>query len=134
MRELQMAPAQSADSLIVEIGRALLADRNYRGGDWSAIALAATLDGGRKSLFGYAYLPDGSWTAMTPGDARRVINLLRDLQETMQADGKGAWRQCLVQLKREDMKINLAFEYDDPQRWKVTPGNLRETVEALRPR
>jgi hypothetical protein len=129
-----MAPADSADTLIIEIGQALLADRNYRTNDWSAIALVATLDDGRKSLFGYSYLPDGSWQATTPDDARRIVNLLRDLREATQVSGKGPWRQCLVQVKRADMKLNLMFEYDDPQRWTVTPANMTEMVEALRPR
>jgi hypothetical protein len=128
------ARTANADALIMQVGRAVLADASYQGADWSALTLVATFDQGRKSLFGYTYMAGGAWKAVTPSDARRVINLLRDLREAMrEADGKAPWRQCRVQIKRADMKINLAFEYDDPQRWMVTPANMADMVEALRP-
>jgi hypothetical protein len=40
----------------------------------------------------------------------------------------------LFQFNRRNNKVNADFEYDDTDRWKVTPNNLDPMIEELRPK
>ncbi|MEM9625300.1 MAG: hypothetical protein AAGA21_03640 [Pseudomonadota bacterium] len=123
-----------ADELIVEIGRAVLLDERYRNEDWSGIALVGSFAHGRESMHGYVYRTDGSWTGCIPADPEDdILDKMLDLKRVM-AEEKGAvCHQCLVQVSRTKQDVNVKFEYDDPQRWSVTPANLEQMVETLRP-
>lgn len=119
------------DRLMTEIGQTVLGDANYVERDWIGIALVFRLFN-RTNMSGYVYDRDGEWEAETPSsfDVLRTAQLLR---EAMAAAGKGEWKTCLVQIKRPGPKLTIDFDYDDVDRWAITPGNLLERVEDLRP-
>ena len=41
--------------------------------------------------------------------------------------------KILVQLSRASGTYEVTFEDDDPARWKVTPANIEQISEELRP-
>src|SRR3546814_10871397 len=62
-------------------------------------------------------------------DLDATIDKAIDLSQAMRADGKEAWKACLIQITRPGPKLNADFEYDDPARWNITPANLRRSEE-----
>jgi len=121
-----------ADRTLTELGQQIIADPRYAGQDWQGITVVIQVEP-RQRMFGYIYRPDGSWTAGMP-DLDATIDKAIDLSQAMRADGKEAWKACLIQITRPGPKLNADFEYDDPARWNITPANLRQKVEELRPR
>ena len=120
----------AALALVREVGTLILAHERYRD-DWRSLALVGNFSGGRENLYGYVYGPGAAWEARLPGI--EVLRLLRRLNDAM-ADASGRrWQRCLIQMRRDDPEIGIAFEYDDPQRWSVSPDTVARDVLALRP-
>jgi len=119
------------DRTLTELGRLIVAGPDYAGHDWRGIAVVIQIEP-RKRLFGYMYLSDGSWTAAIP-EPRPAIEKALALAEAMRVEGKAGWKTCLIQISAPDGRMKVDFEYDNPARWDVTPANLEERVEALRP-
>lgn len=125
---------QMADEEVVELGKLVATHEAYKDLDWKGIALVGDFAGGQRSMFGYVYLNDGDWEAKLPRDSgRTVMKALRQLHDAMAKKNDAAWQQCLLQIDHDSMSVNIKFEYDDPQRWSVTPANLEQMVAELRP-
>jgi hypothetical protein len=122
----------AADRVLHELGQLVIADEEFAGKDWQGIALVIQVEP-RKRLFGYRYKADGGWEGATPA-GRPAILKARELADAMKVEGKDGWKTCLVQISRPGPSIEIDFEYDDPNRWDVTPANLKTRVEELRPR
>ena len=113
--------------------RALI--ENLRGAreDWASLAMVIDLRAGRVSgTHGYAYSPDGTVSAVAsrpsgigPAVAAHLQSSERPEQEPPLA--------ILVQLDRVSGTYVMTFEDDDPARWKVTPANLEQISQELRP-
>lgn len=119
------------DRQVTELGRAILGDANYVVRDWVGIALVFRL-WSRTNMMGYVYDRDGEWEAETP-ESFDVLRMAQDLRAAMAASGKGEWKTCLLQISQPGPKLVINFDYDDVDRWAITPANLRERVEELRP-
>ena len=115
----------------------ILEDERTRAVEWDSIALVMRMANGQKGMHGYRFHGD-DWAAFLPGSFD-VIRLMKRLQTSMaQAEGR-EWHQALVHLTRTDggeARIDVEFEYDDPQRWSVGKASLdlASFAESLRPK
>lgn len=123
----------AADLALQELGQSVMTDERLADTPWQAIALVIQIEP-RRSLFGYRYHEDGNWRADTPAAARQTLEKARALAEAMRVPGRTMWKACLLQISRPGPKLKADFEYDDPSRWNITPANLKQRVEELRPR
>jgi len=121
-----------ADMLIEQIGGMIIADERYADRKWSAISVVAVLDGGSSQVSGYSYDLQGQAHAGAPRNTN-LHDLFVELQAVTQVDGQSPWKTCLVQIKREELKTRIEFEYDDAARWKVTPKTLNIMPARLKP-
>lgn len=128
-----MEDSARATDLIHEIGAMIVQDPRYAGRSWASISLVTILDGGSRRMSGFYYDADGEPTPENPGN-RQIFDKFRELQAVTRNPGGREWKSALVQIKRETMGITIDFEYDDPQRWKVTPSNIDTKPEELRPK
>ena len=123
------APAE-ADQLIQEIGKIIVTSEKYQD-EWTSLAIVGNFKNGRRNQYGYVYTSDGDWEGRTSGIP--TLKLMKRLNEVMaEATGK-RWHRCLVQIKRADMDMNIQFEYDDPDRWSVSPATVERDALALKP-
>ena len=119
--------------MIHEIGVMIVQDAQADNQNWDALAVVSTLDGSSQ-LSGYAY--DRAGTA-TPAAITNfgLFDKFKELREaTREGEAGRLWKSALVQIRRADMKVMVDFEYDDPMRWEVTPGNFTTLPEELRPK
>jgi hypothetical protein len=132
----QGQPAQGdlerATDLMQEIGGLVVGDERYAGEPWASIALVTMIDGPVQRFHGFWYDAAGEATPGFPRN-RDLLDKFRELQAVAR-NGERTWKTALVQIRRDDMQITVDYEYEDPQRWKVTPLNLEAMREALRPR
>lgn len=100
---------------------------------WRSLAIVFTLGASSRSNFGYCYTGEGEddWEAFTIRSAPLYDELAR-LRQILKDESGGEWRQALFQIIRQTRELKLNFAYDET-RWKVTPGNLKEMIAALRP-
>ncbi|MFE3798344.1 hypothetical protein [Nocardia tengchongensis] len=123
---------EDASEILISIGELILGDPEYHDTPWNAFTLVVDLDRG-SSVYGYAYADDGSWQGACPG-ARDVLDRAVDLRAAMSEPGKRDWKLCVIQVSRSDPRVTADFEYKSTKRWKVTPANVYDTAEKLRPR
>jgi hypothetical protein len=128
-----MEDVGKATDLIHEIGSMIVSDERYAGTAWESIALIITLDGSVQSKSGFFWQDGGK---ASPGYPRNpaMLDKFEELQAATRNPGGREWKSALVQIKRDTMKITIDYEYDDVSRWKVTPMNIDQMREDLRPR
>lgn len=112
--------------------RALIENMRGAGDDWSSLAMVIEISGGRVSgTHGYAYSPDGTASAVAsrPSGIKPAVDAL--LESGYQPGAVPL--KILVQFDRDSGRYDLTFENEDASRWKVTPANIDQISEALRP-
>ncbi len=89
-------------------------------------------DGEVSSTYGYAYDASGNWTAISfkPREVRPRVNAYR---EWLRLEGDKGFIKMLFQFNRETRKVKAEFEYDNADRWKITPENVDAMIDELRP-
>ena len=120
-----------ADAILRKLGAAIAADARYADRDWASIAIVAIIEPGVRQVSGYRFEAMGEAEPGTPRN-REIDALFSELQEATQVDGKGPWKSAVFKLQRAGMRYSVDFEYDNPTRWKVTPGDMDQKIAALR--
>lgn len=119
------------DELIQLIGEEIYNSEKVSQRDWESLSLVFDLSSSSVSNSGFLY-QNGS---IVPISVRsfRLAEYVQELHEVTEVDGKERWKQCLVQIRKKDGAIKLDFEYNDADRWSITPANRLEMRESLRP-
>jgi len=121
------------DELMHLIGKAVVNDEKIISVKWSAIAVSAIIRESSTDMNGFMYDEFGNSKPNTPRD-RDIRSMLRHLKQAMvEKNGGEAWKACLIQITKKDMSIKMDFEYEDENRWKVTPNNRMEIMETMKP-
>lgn len=120
------------NALINEVGRLIVTNERYQNDDWVVIALVYNFVNGRENKFGYYFRADKSWKPETT-KGFDCLDKMKELQSAMERRTGKKWLRALVHIDRVKQDINITFEYDDPNRWSINPGNLEASVDALRP-
>lgn len=130
-----MTDTTLADDLLHEIGAALSADPAYALPGLAAMSLVASLRDNGGEMTGYVYLQDGSTGGIIPDDPEgRIYDLLVDLREAMRGEDGAAWKQMLIQIVAgEEPEMQVAFEYEDPERWTAAAEDSGAHAESLKP-
>lgn len=121
---------ERANELLAELGSLIVGSQDVAGEDWSSLAVVAIRDGGW-SVSGLLYVDgDDDATPFLPDE--EFDDLVRDFYDATLVEDKPGWLSCLIQVKRADMQMRIAFEYDDADRWAMTPYNRTALIAALR--
>jgi hypothetical protein len=117
--------------LVQKLGQAILEDKAFREDNWQSIALVAQVEGAIMT-HGFAYYDDGSTKAAVLSEFASRL-LFKELADQMAGLNGRRWKTCLAQIKRPELKLRMTYEYDDVNRWMVTPANLKTMPKDLRP-
>jgi len=101
--------------------------------DWAAWSVVVRLAGGRMSgTTAWIYGADG---ASAPAVCRpsRIIPALDAYLAWRYPAGEALPVQLLVQLDRTSGRFGIELEDHDANRWQVTPANIDDIAEELRP-
>jgi len=123
------------DRDIREIGNLILRCHKVIANEWDSVALVFDISDGHAANSGF--LNRGSDVRPVSARIREEPLLLneslRELQSRVREQCGQDFKQLLVQMERKSGRIKIDFEFDDPTRWSIGPGNLRERREELRP-
>ena len=101
--------------------------------DWQLLSMIiGSYEGQLNSTSGYAYLADGTITAVA-SSFNAIKPALDAYMESYYKSGEKLPVAVLVQFDRTTGKYSVTFEDTDEDRWKVTPRNFKEIREELRP-
>ena len=128
---------QEKDRLINEIGVEILNAEDLEGYDnWQSLSVVIDIHEGHSANSGYIYFNDDvdPFMADSP-NISKWTNLLQDLRECFHKETGHYLKQMLVQIGNgeDECRMNTEFEFDDPHRWSITPANMKEMKEKLRP-
>ncbi len=122
------------DKFLTEAGRLVYTDSVYANDNWEVAAVVFNFVNGRENSFGYIFRADGSWKAELPDENNYLaMDQMLALQSAMERQTGKKWQRALIHIWRDTGKMNVTFEYDDPARWQISPANLEQSVNALRP-
>ena len=119
-----------ATELLAELTGLILGSEALTDQEWSSLALVAIRDGG--------WSVSGIWYGEGEDDVTPFLpdeefdDLIRDFYDATLVTSEPGWLSCLFQIKRADMQMRVRFEYDDPDRWAMTPYNRAALTAALR--
>lgn len=60
-----------------------------------------------------------------------AVNLMFDLREVTAGDDGVPWKKCLLVIRAEDKAIRFLFEFEDEERWSLTPSVLPRRFEVF---
>lgn len=120
------------DDLILQVGEYLLSHPPTDDATWASLALVVAFEASARSLHGYVY---DSSSKSEPASAEdfALVDMVDGLRTAMHEPGKPDWHCCLIQIVRATRRMVVTFEYDNPERWHITPRNLLTMREGLRP-
>jgi hypothetical protein len=125
--------SKKCNELILEIGSLIVNSKAYVRYQWQGIAVVGNFSHGQERMNGYVYLDDGDFEAETPGFD--TMDKVLELREEMKKETNQEWHQCLIHVTKPDFKINIQFEYNDPDRWslKKVSRDMSDYAESLKP-
>lgn len=114
--------------------RALVQNLDGADADWTAFALVLVLNGGKfNEAHGYAYGP-GTGSAPVAVRPRLVRPEVEAYLAEHFAAGDALPLKLLVRFDRSKRRYEVTFEDKDADRWRVTPANIDQIREELRPK
>ncbi len=121
------------DDLILEIGRMLVQDPHIASRPWSHLVIVAQMFNDSTKVSGFAY--QGSGKALPTGPKNfNVLTKFEDLREAMKEPSRDPWRACLLRIDQSSGNVSVDFEYDQPEKWLITPASVKHMAEQLRPK
>ena len=119
--------------LYQELGSAVLTDPSVEWNQWTKAALVFSIDAeGNHAIRGYLF-SDLEWQGFLPETHIDAINtLLLQIREVIADGTTGLWASALIQFNLVEIDMMVNFDYDDPDRWRVTPTNIDEMIEEIR--
>ncbi|PSS43706.1 hypothetical protein C6401_11345 [Arthrobacter woluwensis] len=122
-----------ASDVTAELVSALITHMRGQTDGWESLSMVIDLrDGLLAGTHGYTYGPGSviSATASRPSAVKSAVNAYTAHHLD---NGQAMPLAMLVQFDRQSGRCDVTCEYHDANRWKVTPSNLYEIRELLRP-
>jgi len=121
------------DTLIHRLAETIAGDDALLLDGWTHLVLVSRIESGTPDMTGFCYTDDGRAVAVSPTDFG-IFDALEQLRDAMaEADGKKPWIAALFRIERATGKLAVQFEYNEPERWIVTPDNVLARAREFAP-
>lgn len=124
------------DEIIKDLGSLLYRSDDVVETDWDMISIVFDLLDGGISNSGFLYKGDTVEPIIADIDDEPTIidDKVIDFKKFVTEKFGHEFKQLLIQMEKGTGRIKIDFEFDDPTRWSIGPGNLKEMREFLRPK
>ena len=121
------------DALIHRLAETIAGDSALLLDGWRHLVLVSHIDDDTPDMTGFCYTDGGRAVPVSPKDFA-IFDVLDELRVAMaEADGRKPWIAALFRIDRATGKFAVEFEYDQPERWIVTPDNVKARARELAP-
>ncbi len=119
------------ERIVVEIGQILMRHAKQSGADWDYCGyMFETRDGvnctGQVFMFSEKELQEFNLSQ----DRKPMMEAFKRFREVTRVEGADYWIKCLAVL-RSDGDLKMLFEFENWDRWKISPANIERTYEIL---
>jgi hypothetical protein len=124
---------EDRDELIRRFATTVAGDMSLMLEGWRQLVLVSQIEAGTPDMTGFCYLHDGRAIPVSPSDFA-IFDVIERLRETMaRVDGREPWLAALFRIDRETGELAAQFEYRQPERWLVTPANVKARAREFAP-
>lgn len=128
-----MDTVMDRDTLLRRLAETIAGDAALLKPDWTHLVLVSVIEAGTPDMTGFCYAAGGKSVPVSPSDFA-IFDVLEELRAAMaEADGKAPWVAALFRIERATGKLAAEFEYDKPERWAVTPQNVKQRAKEFAP-
>lgn len=124
------------NELIQIIGGLILkSDDLKENSEWQSLSLVLTFSDGYFADSGFLYQQEiiQPFSAYADDEDPFILrDKAQELKKELEKSADDELKQMLVQIDR-DGRMKMQFEFDDPERWRITPSNINNIKEFLRP-
>lgn len=123
-----------SDEVVHKIGEAIVHSDEVAAEEWDKLAVVVHVREHSREMNGFLYSGNSAARPSTPSTSG-LLRLFRDLREAMLAEGrsKSPWKACVARIDAESGEISMEFEYDDADKWLVSPATMTTVAESIRP-
>jgi hypothetical protein len=125
------------DELLHKASELLLGDERLTPADWVRLVVFARISDTQRGVDALVYTADRKHTSLSPStpQARDVLVQLRQ-QMANEDPQKRKWVVAMLQFdaQGDDVEMDARFEYDNIDRWDITPSTMKQVVEEFRPK
>ena len=124
------------DNVLNEIATLFLRCKKVKENPWTECVFVFEFGEGHISNSGFLYNEDDIRPATASIDEEKLLlgDTLSVLRDSIYKQCGHKFNQLLFQMENETKRFKIDFEFDDPKRWAITPSNMFEMREKLRPR
>jgi hypothetical protein len=121
------------DALIHRLAETIAGDSELLLDGWTHLVLTSRLGDGSLDMNGFCYTAEGDAVPVSPRDFA-IFDVLEELRAAMaKTDGKTPWVAALFRIERKTGKFAMEFEYEQPERWAITPTNVKARAQEFAP-
>ena len=121
------------DALIHRLAETIAGDKDLLLDGWTHLVLMSQIEDDTPDMTGFCYTNDGRTVPVSPRDFA-IFDVLDELRDAMaKLDGKKPWIAALVRIERETGEFTVEYEYNRPERWIVTPDNVKARAREFAP-
>lgn len=123
------------DKYILEIGTLILRCEDVVEEDWDFLTFVFDVGEGVISNSGFIYSGSEIIPASAEIESEPLLldNKIEGLRSKIYDQCNKEFKQILIQMESNTNRIKIDFEFDDESRWSITPANLRQIREELKP-
>ena len=124
------------DETLIEIAGLFLRCKKVEENPWTEFVFVFEFGEGHISNSGFLYNGEKVRPATASIEDEQLLldNTLEQLREEIYQQCGDKFNQLLFQMENETKRFKIDFEFDDPKRWTITPSNMFEMREKLRPK
>ena len=124
---------QDKSDLIHDLGHAIVTSEELHEINWDYLSLVISSSEGAIDKTGFFYINEEAqpFCADTE-DPEELFTLFEEMSNILYEEEGNILKAVLIQISGSG-KIETIFEYDDSDRWNITPNNIEEMQEKLRP-
>lgn len=125
-----------AEDKLHEIAQLVLQCEDVLSFQWTELVFVFELGEGYVSNSGFLYDAEEITPASASIEDEQLLldNTLEQLREDIYQQCGEKFNQLLFQIENKTKRFKIDFEFDDPKRWAITPSNMFEMREKLRPK
>jgi hypothetical protein len=121
-----------ADDLVQELGAILMEDSDLSASQWEHLVIVAHFSPLTIDVGGFAYLANGKAIPTSPSGVA-ATKKFQELREAMKEPARDVWQAAIVKIEKSSGSLSIDFEYDNPDKWLISPATVKRMAEALRP-
>ncbi|AZN34771.1 MULTISPECIES: hypothetical protein [unclassified Pseudoalteromonas] len=124
------------DEALMDIAQLFLRCSDLIDYEWKEVTFVFEFGEGCTSNSGFLYDGEEITPAAASIEDEQLLldNTLEQLREDIYQQCGEKFNQLLFQMENETKRFKVDFEFDNPNRWAITPSNMFEMREKLRPK